>query len=167
MIEDTPSEPLERVRFYAKLFVARPEYNGMKCTSRSLDPSQLPTESFYSLGWDAAIIREHLTLTSASLKPLPRVTARFTVVPSLCNGGGNMHGGATATIFDFATSMPLTLVAKDDFWFMPGVSRTLNVAYLEAVPNGQKVEIEAEAVKIGKNLGGSPSNQNVKMRRRN
>lgn len=78
-----------------------------------------------------------------------------------------MHGGATATIFDFATSMPLTLVAKDDFWFMPGVSRTLNVAYLEAVPNGQKVEIEAEAVKIGKNLGGSPSNQNVKMRRRN
>ena len=67
-----------------------------------------------------------------------------------------MHGGATATIFDFATSMPLTLVAKDDFWFMPGVSRTLNVTYLEAVPNGQEVEIEAEAVKIRKNLGESP-----------
>ena len=78
-----------------------------------------------------------------------------------------MHGGATATIFDFATSMPLTLVAKDDFWFMPGVSRTLNVTYLEAVPNGQEVEIEAEAVKIGKNLGESPPKKSVKTKRRN
>ena len=36
---------------------------------------------------------------------------------------------------------------------MPGVSRTLNVAYLDKASNGQEVEIDAEAVKIGKRLG--------------
>lgn len=156
MFEDTPSDPLERARFYAKLFVGRQEYNGIEVyigISQSIAVSNCLLKP--SLGWDAAIIREHLTLISASLNPLPRVTARFTVVPSLCNGGENMHGGATATIFDFITSMPLTLVAKDDFWFMPGVSRTLNVTYLEGVPDGEAVEVEAEAVKIGKKLGES------------
>lgn len=39
---------------------------------------------------------------------------------------------------------------------MPGVSRTLNVAYLEGVSEGEEVEVEAEAVKIGKKLGKSP-----------
>ena len=107
----------------------------------------------YSTGWDVAIIRDHLTLTSASLSPLPRITARFTAVPSLCNGLGNLHGGATATIFDFITTMPLTLVSREGFWEYPGVSRTLNVAYLDKVSNGQEVEIEAEVVKMGKRLG--------------
>ena len=109
----------------------------------------------YSIGWDAAIIREHVTLTSASISPHPRVTARFTAVPSLCNGLGNMHGGATATIFDFITTMPLTLVSREGFWEYPGVSRTLNVAYLDKVSCGQEVEIEAEVVKMGKRLGKS------------
>lgn len=107
----------------------------------------------HSIGWDAAIVRDHVTLTSASISPLPHVTARFTVVPSLCNGMGRLHGGATATIFDFVTTMTLTLVSKKGFWEVPGVSRTLNVAYLDKVSNGQEVEIEAEAVKMGKRLG--------------
>ena len=66
---------------------------------------------------------------------------------------GNLHGGATATIFDFITSMPLTLNSKEGFWEMPGVSRTLNVAYLDKASNGQELEVEAEAVKMGKKLG--------------
>lgn len=107
----------------------------------------------HSIGWDAAITREHVTLTSASLIPLPRVTARFTVVSSLCNGMGTLHGGATATIFDFVTSMPLTLKSEKGSWEFPGVSRTLNVTYLDKASNGQELEIEAEAVKIGKRLG--------------
>ena len=37
------------------------------------------------------------------------------------------------------------------------MSRTLNCVYLEAIPNGEEVEIEAEIVKIGKRLGESMS----------
>ena len=108
----------------------------------------------YRIGHDAAIIRNHLTFTSASLKPTPRVTARFTVAPSLCNGASSLHGGATATIFDFVTTMPLTLVAKEGWEFF-GVTRTLDCVYLEAVAEGEEVEVEAEIVKVGKRLGES------------
>ncbi|CAF9935640.1 MAG: hypothetical protein HETSPECPRED_009855 [Heterodermia speciosa] len=131
MLDNVPKDPLERARFYANIFA----------------------EGSKNKGWDAAITREHVTLTSASLIPLPRVTARFTVVSSLCNGMGTLHGGATATIFDFVTSMPLTLKSEKGSWEFPGVSRTLNVTYLDKASNGQELEIEAEAVKIGKRLG--------------
>ena len=49
--------------------------------------------------------------------------------------------------------MTLTLLSKKGFWEIPGVSRTLNVTYLDKVSDGQEVEIEAEAVKMGKRLG--------------
>ena len=64
-----------------------------------------------------------------------------------------MHGGATATVFDFVTSMLLVLVAKKGFWELFGVSRTLDVVYLEPIPHGEEVELEAELVKLGFRLG--------------
>lgn len=83
----------------------------------------------------------------------PKVVFSYTVQKENCNRSGNLHGGCTASIFDFATSMPLALVNKPGFWFQLGVSRTLNVSYLKPIPCGSKILIECEIVGLGKTLG--------------
>ncbi|KAL2126256.1 hypothetical protein VTI74DRAFT_1331 [Chaetomium olivicolor] len=82
----------------------------------------------------------------------PSVTYRFTVQPQHCNRLGNLHGGCTATLFDFCTSTPLALVARPGFWSFLGVSRTLNTTYLRPAPAGTTVLIECEIVQIGQRL---------------
>ena len=103
-------------------------------------------------GHDAAILRK-LKVPSASYKPTPCATFRISITPDLCNKSGNLHGGATATIFDLCTTFPIFLARQEGFWETPGVSRTLNAAYLAAVKAGEEVEVEAEIVGIGKRLG--------------
>ena len=94
-----------------------------------------------------------LNIASASYTPTPRVTLRLKITRALCNIMGNLHGGATATIFDTCTTFTIFLAREDGFWEWPGVSRTLDVVYLAAVKEGEEVEIEAEIVSIGKRLG--------------
>ena len=103
-------------------------------------------------GHDTAVLRR-LKLASASYKPSPCATFRINITPDLCNKGGNLHGGATAMIFDSCTTFPVFLAREEGSWESPGVSRTLNVAYLLAVKEGEEVEVEAEVVSIGKRLG--------------
>lgn len=82
----------------------------------------------------------------------PKVVFSYTVAKHNSNGIGNMHGGCTASLFDFATSIPLCLINKPGFWNYMGVSRTLNVSYLRPIPIGEKILVECEIMSVGKTL---------------
>ncbi|KAF2474298.1 thioesterase family protein-like protein [Lindgomyces ingoldianus] len=73
--------------------------------------------------------------------------------PNFSNLNDVMHGGAAGVIFDMATTTALCPVAKPGYWeFMGGVSRTLNISYLKAVPIGTTVRLSSKVVSIGKQM---------------
>ena len=48
--------------------------------------------------------------------------------------------------------MAICLLSKPDFWSYLGVTRTLNLTYLNAMPEGMKVLFKCELVNIGKRM---------------
>ena len=80
------------------------------------------------------------------------VTFSFRVERWYCNGSGNLHGGAQATIFDIATSIAMQAIGKQDFWINGGVSRVLTVTYLRPAPEGEELLLECDVVHMGKQL---------------
>ncbi|ORY17619.1 thioesterase family protein-like protein [Clohesyomyces aquaticus] len=75
------------------------------------------------------------------------------VSPNFSNLNDVMHGGAAGVIFDMATTTALCPVAKPGFWeFMGGVTRSLNISYLKAVPIGTSVRLSSKVVSVGKQM---------------
>ncbi|KAK7538582.1 uncharacterized protein J3D65DRAFT_667259 [Phyllosticta citribraziliensis] len=86
-------------------------------------------------------------------KPLCHAAWKLKVVPELLNSGHNLHGGAVATIFDMLTSFAITAQAKENWWELGTVSRTLNCTYLKPIPEGEYARVECEVTSLGKKLG--------------
>lgn len=64
-----------------------------------------------------------------------------------------MHGGAAGVIFDMSTTSALCPLARPGFWeFMGGVTRSLNISYLKAVPIGVKVRLNSKVVSVGRQM---------------
>jgi acyl-coenzyme A thioesterase 13 len=64
-----------------------------------------------------------------------------------------MHGGAAGVIFDMSTTTALCPVAKPGYWeFMGGVTRSLNISYLKAVPLGITVLLKSQVASVGKQM---------------
>ncbi|KAM3079064.1 hypothetical protein ACMFMF_003993 [Clarireedia jacksonii] len=74
----------------------------------------------------------------------------FTITEQYANLNGVMHGGAAGVIFDMCTTIALGPVAKPGF--LGGVTRTLNISYLKAVPIGTTVRLYSEVMQYGKTM---------------
>ena len=93
----------------------------------------------------------NLKLTDA--KPNGSVTYELFISPNFSNLNDVMHGGAAGVIFDMATTTALCPVAQPGYWeFMGGVTRSLNISYLKAVPIGITVRLESKVVSVGKQM---------------
>jgi acyl-coenzyme A thioesterase 13 len=64
-----------------------------------------------------------------------------------------MHGGAAGVIFDMATTSALCPIARPGFWeFLGGVTRTLSISYLKAVPLRTTVLLHSRVVSAGRQM---------------
>ncbi|EXJ61670.1 hypothetical protein A1O7_02099 [Cladophialophora yegresii CBS 114405] len=94
-------------------------------------------------------------LKHCSLKLLEATPNRtkwsLTIGRELCNKGGNLHGGAAATLLDNLTSTALVTIAKEGFMDEGHVSRTITTSYLRPVPMGAKVIVDCEVHGAGRN----------------
>ncbi|KAL3421347.1 thioesterase superfamily protein [Phlyctema vagabunda] len=69
------------------------------------------------------------------------------------NLNGVMHGGAAGVIFDMCTTSALGPLARPGWWdFLGGVTRTLNISYLRAIPIGTKIRLHANVTGAGRTM---------------
>ncbi|KAH8201414.1 hypothetical protein TruAng_004414 [Truncatella angustata] len=77
------------------------------------------------------------------------VKARLTLTKNHINSGGGIHGSVSATIVDWAGGMA---IATWDLRERTGVSVDIHVRYLSSAKEGDEIEIEAAADKVGGSL---------------
>jgi len=73
---------------------------------------------------------------------------KMKVDESHLNGLGTLHGGMTAFLVDYLTT--IAVFTKPPH--LPGVSIDMSISYLRAAPVGEEITINAEVVKMGRNL---------------
>ena len=78
-----------------------------------------------------------------------RARLRIVVEKPVQNLGGNLHGGAIATLVDDAGTIAIMTADKDG---RPGVTTDLNVSYFSAGRAGEAVLIDAEVLKVGRTM---------------
>jgi acyl-coenzyme A thioesterase 13 len=77
------------------------------------------------------------------------VIARIPIHTNLLNSGGSLHGGAAATLVDWAGGMAISSV---DGRRASGVSVDIHVEYLAPARMGDVIEIEGRAERVGGSL---------------
>lgn len=83
----------------------------------------------------------------------PTVIWRLTVKPHHTNLNNVLHGGCYGVIFDMATMSAMTPVQKHGYWdFMAGVTRTLNISFLKAVPVGTTILVKSRVIQHGRTM---------------
>ena len=99
-------------------------------------------------GFDIAPLKQAKLISASS--ETQSTLWEFTVTDELCNKGGNLHGGCSATLLDSLTSTALLTIARPGFLDGGHVSRTLACTYLRPVPSGTKCIVECWVVAAGK-----------------
>jgi len=97
----------------------------------------------------------HLMSTVAIIDAGPEGSVTFDLLidERYSNINGVMHGGAAGVIFDMCTTTALGPLARPGFWdFLGGVTRSLNISYLRAIPIGTTVRITSTVMQIGRTM---------------
>ncbi|KAL1627535.1 hypothetical protein SLS56_006359 [Neofusicoccum ribis] len=98
-----------------------------------------------------SVVMEKLKLVDAGPEGFSKY--ELTIGNEFSNLNDVMHGGAAGVIFDMATTSALNPLSRPNFWFfMGGVTRTLNISYLRAVPIGTTVLLTSRVVQAGKTM---------------
>lgn len=101
-------------------------------------------ELFGKLGYDRSLAGIELLAAGDG-----HAKARLVVTEPVENVGGNLHGGAIATIVD---GVGTVAIMTGDRQGRPGVTTDLNVSYFSPAPDGSAVVAEAVALKTGRTL---------------
>lgn len=77
----------------------------------------------------------------------------FTPGQRYANLNNVVHGGALGVLFDMFTMTALGTVAGLDYWeFMGGVSRSINISFIRAIPTGRTVYFRSQVVQHGRTM---------------
>lgn len=103
-----------------------------------------------NVDFDIDIVRSFRLLDAG---PEGTVLIELDVDRKFANLNSVLHGGAACTILDNITTLALPPIARPGYWDkFGGVTRTLNISYLKAVPVGTTVRVHAEVVQHGKTM---------------
>ncbi|XDG05947.1 hypothetical protein ABKA04_005562 [Annulohypoxylon sp. FPYF3050] len=113
----------------------------IKAHLEDLTANQLPNSAIYGfLLKDVRIV----AATQGSMK------ARLLLTRNHMNSSGSIHGAVSAAIVDWAGGMA---IATWDLRRKTGVSVDIHVSYLSSAVEGDEIEIQATADKVGGSLG--------------
>ncbi|APA13650.1 hypothetical protein SS1G_07692 [Sclerotinia sclerotiorum 1980 UF-70] len=130
--------------------MAKSREEALKGVEAIFERYRLITQSQNLKGFDSHVMN-NIKVVDATTSGT--VTFEFLIDEQYANINNVMHGGAGAVIFDMCTTIALGPVAKPGSWdFLGGVTRTLNLSYLRAVPIGTTVRIYTEVIQYGKTM---------------
>jgi len=98
---------------------------------------------------------KHAMESAKLVDATPKGTAsfEFVITEKYGNVNGVMHGGAAGVLFDMFTTSALGPIARPGYWdFLGGVTRTLNISYLKAIPIGTTILINSTVVQVGRTM---------------
>lgn len=82
-----------------------------------------------------------------------KIVVDLKITEDCCNPKNYLHGGLSATLVDSISTLALRSYFEADNLSVPNsVSVELAMSYLSAVPEGNSIRIESEALKIGKKM---------------
>ncbi|KAG9011834.1 hypothetical protein FRB94_007560 [Tulasnella sp. JGI-2019a] len=85
-------------------------------------------------------------------KKTVRAIFELLVMPDMCNGSGNLHGGCSAYLADTCTTA--TYMLHDD-WAFGHISAALDVIYHAPAPEGTNLRIICTLIALGGRIGTS------------
>lgn len=117
--------------------------------------SSIDTLSLVQARWarqsNASFIYKTLLSSTKIISASPgNVVGRLTLTPEHLNSGGGLHGAVSATIVDAFGGLA---ISSTDGRERTGPSVDINISYLGMAGEGDVIEIEGRAEKVGGSLG--------------